>query len=452
MNDRSSPEPTAVERVLDRAVCCRCGCFCDDIALRYDADQRVTVERACPLGETWLQQDRTLQPTAMVAGQAVELTPAIHEATRLIDRASAPVVEGLAGVTLEAAREAVLLARDISATLIPRPLPSQSFLRSGIDAPEFTATLGKVRTTADLVIFWRADPRRTHPRHLQRYSFFAPLINKKSRTLVVADNLEADREHLTAQEATCCVDLQARSDSSQHDLDVILTLELLLRSQSIAHLDRVACQATVEKARRLAQLIRQADHTHIFLGEKISEDQSVSDAFHALASRVRAEHHVSVSNLAQPGNAWGVQELTTWLLGAPGSLWLTSNHRGEPAMAIEPDDRATAPFHLRPTESTVADAFDLHVRIGVALPGRETDHRETGNSIPRIAMAQQHDTAANVSFAIPGLDPRLRGTVMRSDGIMLTLCGDAALGVADPTVEILQALRDSVSIVVEQQP
>jgi len=430
MNDPTPPGSTTSQLVLDRAVCSRCGCFCDDIFLCYDDDQLLDIQRACALGEAWLRQNRKLQPTAMIAGQAVDLEAAIDEAARLIDHADAPVVEGLTNITLEAAREAVLLARDISAALLPRPLPSRSFLRSGIDAPEFTATLGKVRTTADLVIFWRADPLRTHPRHLERYSFFAPLLNNRPRTLVVADNLEPHGDHLTAREATCCINLPS----------AFLTLEMFLSLKSVTHLKNDDGQATLENAQQLAQLIAQADHTHFFLGVEASEDQSICDALHGMAARARSEHHISVSNLAPPGNTWGVQELTTWMLGAPGPLWLTAS-----------GDNAIAPLHLCSTESTMNDAFDLSLNLGAELPGEETKRGPSTGDYPRIVLGPQHDTAANVSFALPGLDPRLHATVMRNDGIPLTLCGDASQGVADPAVAILQSLRKRVSSIGEPQ-
>ena len=47
------------------------------------------------------------------------------------------------------------------------------------------------------------------------------------------------------------------------------------------------------------------------------------------------------------------------------------------------------------------------------------------------------------------LDPRLSGTIMRSDGIMLTLCGDPTQGLPDPTVELLCDLRQRIGRMVE---
>lgn len=434
MNDRPPVAALAGQLKLERAVCSGCGCFCDDIALRYEDDQLVTIDRACPAGEAWLGQSRSLEPSAMIRGKQVELGRAIDEAVRLMRASEAPVIEGLTNLTLEAAREAVLLARDLSAAVVPRPLPASSFLRAGWEAPEFTATLGKVRTTADLIIFWRADPQTTHPRHLERYSYVPALLKEGARTLVVVDDLMSSKVHLTAKEATHCLELTSGAPSFSEDLELIVTLELLLRSKSVSHLGGESQKRTLEKATRLAGLIGDAKHTHVFVGVEVSESPAVCDALHGLAARVRAEHHVSVSSLPSSGNIWGVQELATWLLGAPIPLSLSSDEQGD----------ASVWKCLSPNHSLSPDSIDLRVRLGCEMPGEVAGSDTSSVSVPRITFATQLDPAAAVSFAVPGLDPRLNGTVMRNDGITLTLCGDATLGVEDPTASILQQLRSRV--------
>lgn len=435
MNDRPPVASLAGQLMLERAVCSGCGCFCDDIVLRYEDDRLVTIDRACPAGEAWLGQPHSLEPTATILGKPVELERAIDEAVRLMVASKAPVIEGLTNLTLEAAREAVLLARDLSASVIPRPLPPSSFLRSGWEAPEFTATLGKVRTTADLVIFWRADPLTTHPRHLERYSYFPPLLSERTRTLVVVDDLTSSKPHLTAKEATHCIELTSGSLPFNEDLELILTVELLLRSKPVSHLSGESHKRTLENATRLASLIGDANHTHLFVGVEASESPAACDTLHGLAARVRAEHHVSVSSLSSPGNIWGVQELATWLLGAPIPVSLAPDAQGD----------AGEWKCLSPNHSLSPDSFDLQVLLGCELADGET----SAASNPSITFASQIDPAATVSFAVPGLDPRLNGTVLRNDGITLTLCGDATLGVKDPTVDILRQLRSGVSHVVE---
>lgn len=437
MNERSPTSPTAETRVLERAVCSGCGCFCDDIGLQYEEGLLTKIERACPLGEAWLRQTRPLEATAMIAGKTVDLDTAIAEAASLIAAAVAPVVEGLAGLSLEAAREAVLLSRDVAAVLLPAPSPSGAYLRSGLDAPEFTATLGKVRTTADLVVFWRADPLRTHPRHLERYSYSPPLLNEKQRTLVVVDELSVGAEHETARQATHCLELA----SSQHDRDLIVVLELLLRSKRVDHLKNETSTATLTQAGLLAELVSRATHTHVFVGVDAAASQALCDALHGMAARVRAEHHVSVSGLPAAGNTWGAQEISTWLLGAPAPLWLASG-AGEAANSLQ---------MLSSSTSLSDDAFDLRMSLGADLPGELIQQPARKHSAPRIALGPQHDHTADVSFAVPGLDPRLNASVMRSDGIVLTLCGDTSQGVDDPAVAILRSLRERVTSTVEGQ-
>lgn len=435
MTDRSPASPAAETRVLERAVCSGCGCFCDDIGLTYEGEKLVEVERACSLGEAWLRKAGPLEATAMVAGKIVAADAGIEAAAGLIAAAAAPVVEGLAGLSLEAAREAVLLARDVGAVLLPRPCPTDSYLRAGLDAPEFTATLGKVRTTADLVIFWRADPLQTHPRHLERYSYSPPLLNENERTLVVVDELTADSDHETAGQATHCVGLE----SSGSDLELVAVLEMLLRSKRLDHLKDSDSKTTVDSARNLAELIGRATHTHVFLGLDAAESQALCDALHGMAARVRAEHHVSISSLPAVGNTWGAQEVSTWLLGAPAPLW-PGCCDGECVEGLR---------MLSAGADLAADAFDLCLSLGVEGDGETSEPASGGQKVPRISLGRAHDNTADVSFAVSGLDPRLNASVMRSDGIVLTLSGDSAQGVEDPAVGILRSLRERVASTAE---
>jgi formylmethanofuran dehydrogenase subunit B len=73
-----------------------------------------------------------------------------------------------------AIRASMQLAAEFRGIWLPWVFPHiRSFYERAREFGWATALLDEVRDHADLVIFWRADPLKTHHRHLSRYSFFA---------------------------------------------------------------------------------------------------------------------------------------------------------------------------------------------------------------------------------------------------------------------------------------
>ena len=89
---------------------------------------------------------------------------------------------------------------------------------------ESTCTLGEIRHRADLVLFWRVNPVRSHPRHFERYSVdpVGLLIphGRKDRTIVVIDEQPTESSEL----ADMFVPVKAR-----HDFETLWTLRCLIR-------------------------------------------------------------------------------------------------------------------------------------------------------------------------------------------------------------------------------
>jgi formylmethanofuran dehydrogenase subunit B len=52
-----------------------------------------------------------------------------------------------------------------------------------------TCTLGQVRHRADLILYWGSDPLSSHPRHLQRYTYFSEGKYEKSQLKVPANKI-----------------------------------------------------------------------------------------------------------------------------------------------------------------------------------------------------------------------------------------------------------------------
>ena len=458
----------AVTGRLENAVCAACSCLCDDIVLEYRDDGALeSVARACEIGERWLRAPRRLAPAATVRGDPIDLDVAIERAARMLIDARAPLVEVASSTTLEASRAAWLLADRIGAAVAAGSDGASRTEagfddRSGLDVPEAGATLGEIRAHADLVVFWEADPLRTHPRHLERYSFDPMLRSGRARRLVVIDcasrlaaNLTAARAAETVLLATvplatvplATVPLATAGPDADGDdracraaaLELCSHVRMrLLDDARAADGDARAAdgdaraadddaraadgdaRAADDDAGRLAGAIRAARHAHFFLGLHAADDSLLRDGLHDLAARLRTRTRVTVSALGDATHLRAARETAVWL-----------------GVAARP---AIAP--------SGADAI-----LVIGSPSRSAHAAASADVVAttiRIAEAADAGADAGVAFVVPGLDPRLDATIVRSDGVHLTLCGRSRgraggpRGVSDPTARILDAIAARV--------
>jgi formylmethanofuran dehydrogenase subunit B len=355
------------------------------------------------------------------------LHEALEEARRLLATSDAPVFLVGGGLTTEALRAAVQLALAHEATWSPVPGPSLAEERSGLDAPEFGATLGEVRGTADLVIFWRADPQRTHPRHLERFSFFPPLLDGSLRSLVVVDTMSAE-ENLTVEHAAEVLGFEAPGDrGSAVDTEIVRGLRCLLeRAESP---DAESSLALVIEA--LARRLGESRHAHFFLGDSAAACPALWGQLQRLAAGSRPGRRVTVSALQGPGNLRGLLEVPAWLTGCSTKMVLRG---GGPVLL---------PGSLGGNQILRDGAADLVVLLGADPASLTAESRRLLAETRRIVVGPGVDRKAPVSIRIPGLDPRLSAGVIRSDGLHLTLDGRSRQGspTADPAVAILQHLE-----------
>jgi len=409
----SAPPESELEH--PNAVCAGCGCLCDDIGLRVRGPTVAGAERSCPTGREWLLARGPLEPAARVDGKAVPVEKALTAAEARLRAAGASVVLGLHELTVEAIAEAVLLASTLHAPLLPWPPLPSGLLRSGHHAPECTATLGEVRGTADLVVFWRADPVRTHPRHLERYSGDPKLVSGGSRRVVLA---AADHGGAGGTREGVHLPLPGAAHGAELDLDVIRWIRCLLEKGQVPAGSR---SPTLNAATRLRDELSKSRHAHFFLGEGCSESPALLEELQLLAAKIRPTTRITVSALPPAGNSRGVVEALTWLTGSPGSA-------------------------LRPNWLLESAATDLVLALGAPPAALARSRLGLAAGRPRVTLGTELDAEAAVSIRIPGLDPRLDATVLRSDGIALTLCGRTGpRGARDPAVDLLRRLTRAVS-------
>ncbi|MCA9212014.1 MAG: formylmethanofuran dehydrogenase subunit B, partial [Planctomycetales bacterium] len=213
-------------KVFQDVACTVCGCVCDDLRITVD-DGRVTkADGACYLAEPWyLEQGSKQPPVAEIDGLAAPLDEAIERAAAILQDARSPLIYGLSRSSTDGQRSAVRLADQVRATIDTTASTCHAASIMAIqEVGESTCSLGEIKNRADLVIFWGANPAKSHPRHMERYSadpvgMFVP-NGRSDRTVVVVD--------VEPNETTELADIFIQVSPGQ-DFEAIWTLRCLLR-------------------------------------------------------------------------------------------------------------------------------------------------------------------------------------------------------------------------------
>ena len=414
-------------------VCTVCGAFCDDLVVA--ADGRLHFEDAdveCERSREWRQAERPLELRTLLRGEEIHDERGYAAAAQLLRTAKAPSLLVGPSVTVDTLGELLQFAFEQSMPVFAWPPAAAGNERSGKDAPELTASLGEVRSTADLVVYWGGDIGIEQPRHVERYAGSADRIVE-----------------LSFDEGPAAIGL---------DLVAALHLELLGRTREIADSDRpkpgIECEDPT--VLELVELIESAEHTAVFLIGEASGDRALRDALGALAAQVRHEHRISVHAARSAGNVRGVEDITSALTGEVLPLVLRDIFekdvfekcgRGAESLAGIVDAR----------DLRRGDWTDCIVACGTTAPGADASPetatemetasemktlRTIAGDVPRIVIDSVADPEADVSWVTPGLDPRIAGSVVRGDGVWLRLSGSASGG-ADPCREVVHLLRET---------
>jgi formylmethanofuran dehydrogenase subunit B len=149
--------------------CLGCGLLCDDVTVAVSAGGLSGMAPACALGSAWLGSG-VVPGHIRTAGEEVSFEAAILAATTLLAGARGRVLVYLGpGLTIEALKPAVALADRLRAvTDTATSAAAASGILAGQRRGRAAATLGELKNRADVVLFWGADPARTHPRLMER--------------------------------------------------------------------------------------------------------------------------------------------------------------------------------------------------------------------------------------------------------------------------------------------
>jgi formylmethanofuran dehydrogenase subunit B len=404
-----------VGAVIEPVVCVACGCLCDDLVLTTNGDRILAIEPRCERAEAWfleVRPDESNLALALIDGRRATLAEAATRSAELLAVARAPQILGLGGSTNQAVAAAVQLADLIGAVVDPASGPAVARNVALARTGRVSATLGEVKNRADVVVFWGADPVRTHPRHWERYSVlpagrFVPQ-GRTGRTVIVVD----DRRTATAEQADHFVEIDRT-----REFEAFWTLRALVKGLDVDP-DRVRRNTglALEHLRRLAGLLRAARYGALFHAPPgdsatLPETAAVTEAANGLVRELNRHTRFVILGIGEPGNPSGAQAVLAWQTGFPASVDLAAGFPESLPGVTSAADR------LKRGEADVA--------LVVGAAGRALLDEAPGRPAaivigpPATSGATSQEVAVLCHAAIPGLEEA--GTVMRADGVALPL-------------------------------
>jgi formylmethanofuran dehydrogenase subunit B len=398
------------------ATCLGCGCACDDIQLRIEANRILEARNACDLGARWFG-DGGAGSHARVEGEDVSVDSALDAATAILSDAWRPLVFLAPDISCEAQRAAIAIADVLhgsidsvtTSTAIATVLAAQ-------EAGRASATLGEIRNRADVLVFWGVDTGSRYPRFASRYAPEPPglhVTGRSGRTVIAVDvgssrgpddadlrvPVVSDREVATLIEFTAAVSEQNRERPARNEL-----LDAILKGKYVA-------------------IIVDAEAT-----EESSADHGRAAALIAFAQALNGPTRCALVSLRGGGNRSGADACLTAQTGYPMAVDFA---RGHPRYRPYHDAAARL-------DRGVVDAA-LVIGSTSLVPPRLTDAMAR---VPAVAIGPRA-TAGAFSRARVAIDTGTvgiheSGTALRMDDVPLPL--PAAVSGPPPTVELVAQL------------
>jgi formylmethanofuran dehydrogenase subunit B len=392
--------------------CTVCGCVCDDLSVTVSGDRLVDVEGACQLARPWFESlsRQSTRPPATVDGTPVPLKRAIGRAAEILRASRAPLIWGLSRSSTAGQRAAVLLAEQIGATIDTTASvchgPSIMAIQQ---VGESTCSLGEVRNRADLIVFWGADPAKSHPRHFERYSvdakgLFVPR-GRADRHVVVIDS------EVTATSQLADTFIQVPRDA---DFEIIWAIRQLLRGIKLPPSFDIGISHS--RLQQLATQMTQCRYGAVFFGLGLAQ-RSIGhanvEALLRLVADLNGFTRFTARRLRIPGDVAGADSVLCWLTGFPFAVNLA---RGFP--------------RYNPDEYSANELLERHEVDACLLVGSEScselshSAQQALRRIPTITLDYPNITPAftpTVQFTTAIYGIHAPGTAYRMDEIPIPL-------------------------------
>jgi formylmethanofuran dehydrogenase subunit B len=442
--------------IINSVACPFCGCLCDDIELTVENGEIIEMKNGCFLSNAkflnFNNELRILKPLMRKNGELVQVSfeEALHKSAEILVNANYPVLYGWSSTSCEAQRIGIELAEQLGGVFDntssvchgPSVLGMQE-----VGIP--TTTLGQVRHRADLIIYWGSDPLSSHPRHMQRYTYFAkgrfeestrkvctnqnsieankgmdsenfqpqverdnpdpnfspPALCEKTRKLVVVDV----RKTLTAEKAD--VFLQTEPNK---DFELIQTLQMLVNNQEI-DVDNVA-GVPVKYLSEVAELLVDCNFGVIFFGMGLAQSGGKSRNIEAAIKLVRdlnTRTKFSIMPMRGHFNVTGANIVSAWQTGFPFAVDFSLGYP-----RYNPGETSFAEILMRQESDAVLVVASDPV---AGLPKIAAEHLVKNPLIVIDPHLNATSLMADVVFpsAIVGIE--MEGTAYRMDSVPLPL-------------------------------
>jgi formylmethanofuran dehydrogenase subunit B len=419
---------------LQDVLCTFCASGCDNLEITYEGRIVDSARNGCAISVsrfTTSDKNRLLKPLVRKGGRLrpTTFTRAIDRAARILNNAKYPLLYGWSQTSCEAISKGIELAEVVGGLIDNTTTSCHGPTILGVqDAGEATSTLGEIRHSADLVIYWGCNPVHSHPRHTNRYTIFSKgrfRKTRKDRKLVVVDVRKTD----TAKLADRFIQVQPNGD-----YELLTALRAAINGEEIEQ-DAIA-GVPVETVEELADMMMECEFGALFFGLGLTMSVGKHRNAEAALALVRDLNYVT-KFVTVPMRGWfnvtGANEVSTWQTGYPYAVDLT---QGYP--------------RFNPGDTSAIDAITRgEVDAALVVASDPVSHfpREAVKHLLRIPIIVLEPkitpTSEVAEVVIPSaiIGVETAGTIYRMDGVALE-----ARKVIDPPVgvrsdvEILDAI------------
>jgi formylmethanofuran dehydrogenase subunit B len=381
---------------------------------RAENSGELVVLSGCSLASEWFASNDVDEdgPSCMVRGREASIEEGIEAARQILSKSKRFVVEGLAGTTVEAQRQGVLLAEKYRGVVIGHASKVAARVHRAAQSTGFvTSTLGEVRQRSDVVILWSADPSTTHPRHFERYSLFPEgrfvPRGRADRTLIWVGS---------SPNASCKLADYVVTIAPGRDAEAATVLRALLDE---IELDRNEVQrqtgVPLETWLELTATVKRARYGAVFHDPRNSPDSAECDASAIMkwVQRLNETTCFVYHPLTEGGNGAGLEQVIGWMTGRAGAIDFGS---GRPCILTDVESAED----LLGRRSVDAALFISSNPIDEGTPS----HWRWLGFIPMISLSSKPSAtseSATVWFRTAPFGKSTRGTVFRSDGVALPI-------------------------------
>jgi formylmethanofuran dehydrogenase subunit B len=419
---------------LTDVLCTFCASGCDNLEITYDGRIVDSARNGCAISVsrfTTADESRLLKPLVRKGARLRSTTfaRAVDRAARILNNAKYPLLYGWSQTSCEAISKGIELTELVGGLIDNTTTSCHGPTILGVqDVGEATCTLGEVRHSADLIIYWGCNPVHSHPRHTNRYTVFSKgrfRNTRKDRKLIVVDVRKTD----TAKLADQFIQIQPNGD-----YELLTALRTAINGEEIEQ-DAVA-GVPVETVEKIADMLMECEFGALFFGLGLTMTGGKHRNTEAALALVRDLNYVTKFVII-PMRGWfnvtGANEVSTWQTGYPYAVDLT---QGYP--------------RFNPGDTSAIDAITRgEVDSALIVASDPVSHfpREAVKhllKIPIIAVEPKRTPtteAAEVVLPSAILGVEAAGTIYRIDGVPLEAKKviDPPLGVR-PDEEILDAI------------